>query len=88
MPVAMAPDDTRITSLPRPWAAASASTSGPIWPTFGPDTDDDPTFTTMRRAVGMPECEVTLVTVVRPGFDGGEVFRLVDGEALILVLPY
>ena len=32
MPVAMAPEDTRMTSVPRPCAAASASTIGAILP--------------------------------------------------------
>ncbi len=64
MPVAIAPDETRITSEPRPWAAASASTSAPIWPTFSPETEDDPTFTTMRRACGISAREVTTLLTV------------------------
>ena len=53
MPVAIAPDDTSTTSAPRSCAAARASTSGPIWPALSPLIDDEPTFTTMRRAFGM-----------------------------------
>src|SRR6187397_1105156 len=69
MPVAIAPDETRMTSLPFACAAASASTSGSIWPTFGPLIDDEPTLTTMRRAPAISEREVRLlVTVDREPF--------------------
>ena len=61
MPVAIAPEDTSTTSVPRACAAASASTSGAILPAFSPLIDDEPTFTTMRRAAGM-SARVTLVT--------------------------
>src|SRR5690606_37934081 len=50
MPVAIAPEETSTTSTPRACAAASASTSGSIWPTLGPEIELDPTFTTTRRA--------------------------------------
>ena len=64
MPVAMAPDDTRITSQPRPWAAASASTSRAICPALAPLIDEDPTLTTTRRARGTSEWE-TIRLVIR-----------------------
>src|SRR3990170_779575 len=58
MPVAIAPDETSTTSDPRPWAVARASTRWPICPAFAPLIDDEPTLTTMRRALGISAREV------------------------------
>ncbi len=55
--MAMAPDDTRTTSAPRACTDAMASTRGAICPALPPLRDDDPTFTTMRRADAMPARE-------------------------------
>ena len=49
----MAPDETSTTSVPLACASASASTIGWILPEFSPLIEDEPTLTTMRRAVGM-----------------------------------
>ena len=50
MPVAIAPDETRMTSVPRACAAASASTMRPMRHAPSPLIEEDPTFTTTRRA--------------------------------------
>src|SRR5689334_3665035 len=64
MPVAIAPDDTRMISQPRACACARASTSGAICPTLGPLIDDEPTLTTTRLAPGTSAWLRTLLTLV------------------------
>src|SRR6187402_1014089 len=68
----MAPDDTSTTSAPRAWVAARASTSGPICPALAPLIDDDPTFTTMRRAcvTAVRSSDVVVVIVILPPHPG------------------
>ena len=71
MPVAIAPDETSTTSAPRSWAAARASTRGPIWPAFSPLMDEEPTFTTIRRACGISaRCAGSLLVSRRILVDG------------------
>src|SRR6185312_12086992 len=67
MPVAIAPDDTRMTSTPRPCAAERASMSGPIWAVLSPLTEEEPTLTTTRRACGTSSREaIVRRTVIEP----------------------
>ncbi|OEI69093.1 hypothetical protein Cus16_0923 [Curtobacterium sp. ER1/6] len=80
-PVAIAPEDTRTTSVPRACAAAIASTSAAICPVLSPLTDDDPTLTTSRRARGTSCRRVTGPRSVRA------LVSVMPGSVLVVVGP-